>query len=276
MPPEVVDVALGALRLAMLFVTALFLPVMLQLLFLFIAGWAFRRLAEHVAPNIATLLDLIGVPIHESLDAVGCLVTFCGVAAIKPLIDETGDAFVESKRVNIFGRVVVSAAPLFGGALVLWLTATYVIPGFGAATAAPPQLDLESAASPGTVVRESMDYLGRFLQTAYQNLSGLQWYNWRTYVGLYIALSVGIGIAPSSVDLKILIAALPLAALLVLGVFVLLTLSGDVETKFAAVQQGLWPPLLRFSTAVTYAFVLTSLGVFVFLPLRLVQKARED
>ncbi len=37
----------------------------------------------------------------------------------------------------------------------------------------------------------------------------------------------------------------------------------------------MWPSLLRFSTAVTYAFVLTSLGVLIFLPLRLLQKTRE-
>ena len=137
--------------------------------------------------------------------------------------------------------------------LVLWLTAVYIIPGFEAPTVSPPQLDLESAASLGTVLQETMDYLAQFLQTAYQKLPGLQWDNWRTYVGLYIAFSVGIGIAPSDADLKIMLGALPLAALLVLGLFTLLYLSGDVEATFVTLQQVLWPPLLKFSTAITYA-----------------------
>jgi len=161
------------------------------------------------------------------------------------------------------------------GVLVLWLTAAYIIPGFEAPTIPPPQLDLESAASFGTVLRETMDYLAQFLQTAYQKLPGLQWDSWRTYVGLYIAFSAGIGIAPSSADLRILIGALPVAILLILGLFALLYLSGDVEATFVTLQQALWPALLKFSTAVTTAFVLASLGVLIFLPLRLLQKARE-
>jgi len=274
-PPELLDTAAGALRLAVLFFTALFLPVMLQLLLLFAAGWAFRGLAYRVSSTIATLLDLIGVPIHELSHALGCIVTLCGVAAIKLLIDELGYAFVQPKRLNFLGRIVVSLAPLFAGVLVLWLTAAYIIPGFETPTVSPPQLDLESAGSLGTVLRETMDYLGKFLRTAYQKLPGLQWDNWRTYVGLYIALSAGIGIAPSDADLKIMLGALPLAALLILGLFALLYLSGDAEATFDALQQALWPPLLKFSTAVTYAFVLTSLGILIFLPLRLLQTARE-
>jgi hypothetical protein len=273
-PPELLDTTLSALRLAIGFVTALFLPVMLQLLLLFVAGWAFRGLAYRVS-TIATLLDVIGVPIHELSHALGFLLTFCGVASIKLLIDELGYAFVVPKRSNILGRIVASLAPLFGGVLVLWLAATYVIPGFEAPTVSPRQLDLNSVASLGTVLGESMAYLERFLRTAYLNLSGLQWGSWRTYVGLYIAFSVGIGIAPSTDDLKILRAALPLAALLILGLFALLYLSGDAETVFVTLQQSLWPSLLRFSTAVTYAFVLTSLGMLIFLPLRLLQKVRE-
>lgn len=275
MPPELLDTAFDVLRLAVLFFTALLLPVMLQVVLLFSMGFAFKKLIYGASTTIATLLSLIGVPLHELFHALGCLLTFSGVAAIKLLIDELGYAFVSPKRSNVVGDIVTSLAPLFGGMLVLWLTATYIIPGFAMPTVEPPQLDLESAASLGAVLRASADYLGHFVRAAYENLPGLQWDSWRTYVGLYIALSVGIGIAPSTTDLKIFLAALPLSALLVLALFTLLYLSGDMESQFVAFQQGLWPYLLKFSTAVTYAFVLTSLGMFIFLPLRLFKAIRE-
>ena len=275
MPPELLDTAAGALRLAVLFFTALFLPVMLQVLLLFAAGLGFLMLAHKVARGVLTLLTLIGVPLHELSHALASLITLCGVAAIKLLSDEAEGAHVRPKRWNPVGRIVVSMAPLFGGMLVLWLTAVYIIPGFEATAVLPPQLDLESAASLGTVLREIMDYLVQFLLATYQKLPDLQWDNWRTYAGLYIALSVGIWIVPSGADLKILLGGLPFAILVILGLFALLYISGDAQATFATLQEALWPPLLKFATAVTTAFALASLGILIFLPLRLLQKARE-
>lgn len=272
MTEALVDTALGAMRLAILFTIALFLPVFIQLGLLFIAGWAFHGLVARVSFALASLFYLVGVPIHEFSHAIGFFFTLCGVAAIKPLIDELGFAFAAPKRNNPLGSIVASLAPLLGGALVLWLTAIYIIPGFEVPTIPPPQLDLESAASLGTIIRESIDYVGRFLEAAYQNLPHLEWDNWRTWIGLYIAFSVGIGIAPSSQDLKIFVAALPLAILFVLALFVVLYLSGDVESTFQTLQQVLLLPTLKFLTVVTYAFVLTSLGILVFLPLYLLKR----
>jgi hypothetical protein len=262
--------------MALLYGVALFLPVMLQLLLLFAAGRLFVTVVRGIASAVITLLVAIGTPLHELSHALACLVTFSGVAAIKLVSDEVSTASVTPKRWHVVSRVVAALAPLFGGTLVLWLTATYIIPGFAAPTIPPPQLDLESAASLGTVLREALDYLGRFVQTAYQNLPGLQWDNWRTYAGLYIAFSVGLGIAPSGQDLRIMITALPLATLLGVVAFALFHAVGDAEAQFAALQQGLWPHLLKFSTAVTYAFVLTSLGILVFLPLRLFSEVRRS
>jgi hypothetical protein len=273
--PELADTALEVLRLAGLYSVALFLPVFLQLLLLYVAGWLLRELVSGVSSIIGALLEAIGVPLHELLHAAAALLTLCGVSAIKLINDETGPGFVEPRRMNVFGRIGASLAPLIGGMLVLWLTATFIIPGFEMPTIEPPRLDLESAASLGTVLRMSVDYLGRFVQAAFENLPELQWDNWRTYVGLYIALSVGIGIAPSGQDFKVMLGALPVATFLAVGLFALLFFSGDIEAQFQSFQQGLWPYIFKFSTAVTYAFVLTAVGIVVFLPLRLIAKVRE-
>ena len=276
MSPDLIDTTLDVLRMALLYAVALFFPVMLQLVLLFAAGVLFVRVVRGIASAIITLLVAVGTPLHELSHALACLVTFTGVAAIKLVSDEAKGAHVKPKRANPLGGVAVSLAPLFGSTLVLWLTATYIIPGFETPTIAPPQLDLESAASLGMVLREALDYLGRFVQAAYEGLPGLQWGNWRTYAGLYIAFSVGMGIAPSKDDLMYMLAALPLSILLGVVVFAMFYIMGDAEAQFAAFQQGLWPHLLRFSTAVTYAFVLTSLGILVFLPLRLFSEVRRS
>jgi hypothetical protein len=275
MPPELLDTVVEAARLALLFFTALFLPIVLQLGLLFAIGWLFGKLLRHVHWTIAMLLLAIGIPLHELFHVISRLITFCGVAAVKLIIDELGVAFVIRKRSNVVGNVVSSLAPLLGGVLVLWLTAIYIIPGFEAPAIEPPQLDLEGAADLGTVLRESVDYLGRFVQSAYEGLPDLQWDNWRTYMGFYIAFSIGIAMAPSSTDLKIFLTALPVAAFLIVGLFTLLNLDGNVEGQFTVWQQALWPLVFQFSTAVTYAFVLTSVGILVFLPLSLFSALRR-
>lgn len=274
MSPEFLDTSLEVLRLAALYFVALLLPVFLQLLILYAAGWLFRTLVG-LSSLGGTILGALGVPLHELLHAAGTIVTLGKVSAIKLISDETGPGSVYSARENVFGTIISSLAPLIGGMLVLWLTAVHIIPGFEMPTIEPPRLDLESAASFGLVLRESVDYLGRFVQSAFENLPDLEWDNLRTYVGLYIALSVGISITPSRQDFKVMVGALPVATFLALSLFALLFFSGDIEAQFQSFQQGLWPHLLRFSTAVTYAFVLTSLGIVVFLPLRLFSRVRQ-
>jgi hypothetical protein len=267
MPAGVPDTALGAMRLAWLFVAALFFPLAVELLLLFAASWGLRRLAVYTSGFLASLLYLIGVPIHEFSHALAALLTLSGVAAIKPLPEASENAFVEAKRPNCLGKILISLAPLFGGLAVLWLTARFVIPGLAIPAVEAAQLDLTAAASSGTLLATTLDFLGRFLDTVLGNLPNLDWGNWRTYVGLYIAFSVGTALLPSTTDLKIFLAALPLALLAVLGVFVWLYLSGDVEARFLSLQQALLPHLLALSRVISYAFLLTTLGVVVFLPL---------
>lgn len=274
MPADVLETLLGALRLALMFFTGLFLPVLLQMVALFLAGRGLERLASRISPWISTALGLVGTPVHELSHALANLITLCGVTAITPLIDSSGQASVSTRRTNPLRNLIAPVAPLFGGTLVLWLTGLYVIPGLFVSTASLPQMNLDSAASLGTVLTETLQYLGRFLETVWRALPGLEWRNWRTYVGLYIALSVGAAIAPSSTDLKNLARSLPLILVVVVGLFVWLYVSGDAQSQFLLLQDRLVPHLLQFSTALTYAFILSVFGVLVFLPLRLWARLR--
>jgi hypothetical protein len=259
------DVALGALHLAVVFVVSFFLPILVQLLLLLAAGWALKALAERASLSIALLLSLIGVPIHEFSHAIGFLITFSGVAAIKPLFDELGYAFVAPRRPYCWGYLVASIAPLFGATAVLWLIAIYVIPDFSVTPVTYTEVDAATANWAATLTA-AMDYVDLVLRNAFSQLSTLQWGNWRTYLGLYIAISVAIGLAPSSVDWRIFFASLPLAVLLVLALFAWLYVSGDAVAQFQALKETVMPHLLTFSTVVMYAFVLTILGALIFLP----------
>jgi hypothetical protein len=274
MSADLLDTALQILRFALALSLALFLPLVLQLVLLYSVGWFFNSLVYLVLPPLGSLLSLIGTPVHELSHAVGGLITLCRIESIKLLGDQLGPGEVNLTRTNPLSRVVVSIAPLVGATLVLWLAARYVIPGFEVPIIASPQLDLESAASLGTVLHESLEYIGRFIQTLLHSLPRLEWGNWRTYVGLYIALSVGLGLAPSLQDLRILVAGLPVLLLVGLGLSALIYLTADAEATFRTLQGALVPLLLEFSTAATYAFLLTSLGIAVLLPLRILQKVR--
>jgi hypothetical protein len=259
---EVLDILLGALRFALLTVIVLFLPVIVQLLLLF---WASRILDKFVATisgTLYTLLNLVGTPIHEFSHAVGFLLTFSGVVALKPLLEPGIDAFAAPRKPPPLPlRGVPALAPLFGGILVLWLTARYVLPGFQVPEVALPVLELEDAATLGQVVTSTLDYMLRYASAVLQGLGALQWTNWRTYLGLYFAVSVGIGTAPSPPDVKYFVAALPVTLFLLYALFVPVYLLGDLEGRFVAVQQLLVPPLLAFSTVVIYALLLTLFGI---------------
>lgn len=266
MSPDWLETGLGALRLALLFVAALCFPLIVQLTLLFVASWALRGLVARTSGLIASLLYLVGVPIHEFSHALAALVTLTGILAIKPIFEAPEGAFVIYKRPYCWSNILISLAPFLGGLAVLWLTATFIIPGFEMPVVEATRLDLAGAASPGTLLAATLDFMGRFLETALGGLFDLDWSNWRTYVGLYVALSIGVALLPSTTDLKIFAGAVPLALLAVLGIFVWLYLSGDVEARFLALQEALLPPLLAFSRIVSYAFVLTVLGLVFFFP----------
>lgn len=273
MPPDLLEIALGALRLSVLFTLALFLPVLLQVALLLFAGWALNGLSWFFRP-VGSLLGLVGTPVHELSHAAASILTLCGVNAIKLLSDRASIAFVEAKRSHFAHGILFGLAPLLGGILVLWLVATHVIPGFEAPAVPPPQLDLDSAASLGAMLGEALDYLGRFVEACFGNLSAFRWDDWRTYLGLYVALSVATRTALSPSDRRNFLRGLPVALILIWIFCAVLYISGDVEGQFLALQEWLVPHLLNFSTVATSAFVLSIIGIIILLPLVLWRRLR--
>jgi hypothetical protein len=202
------------------FVTGLLLPILLQVTLLLLSIWALKRLVAGVSSTVILLLGLVGSPVHEFSHALASLLTSSRIDAITPLVGESWSASVAVKRSNVLTNLITPIAPLIGCTLVLWLTGAYVLPDFQASAVTPPHLGLESAASCCTVLRESLAYLGRFLETVYRAPPGFAWGERQTYLGLYVAVTVGTGIAPSSADLKIWAKSLQIALLLFIGLVI--------------------------------------------------------
>jgi hypothetical protein len=263
---DVLGLLLGALRLALLTLAVLLLPFLLQLLLLFGTSLLFHEIIKRLSYILTILLHLVGTAIHEFSHAIGLLITFSGVAAIRLLADPYGSTFYR-KEPGLAVRVIVPIAPLFGGIVALWLTARYILPGFDLSAVAPPTVDQEMAASPGSTLAVTWDMLVYSFKTVLAQLQALPWDNWRTYVGLYIAVSVGVGLALSPGDVKDFLAALPVSLILFYGLFVGVYLLGDVATLFPSVMGKLLPPLARLTMIITTALLLTLLGLFLCIPL---------
>jgi hypothetical protein len=243
MSPEQTGPALEMVLLSSAFAVALFLPLVLELFLVYVAGWAFFKIVRQVSPALVSWLGLIGSPVHELSHALACLLTLSSVRVVKLLGDRVGPGFVIPKRPNFLTRIIAGLAPLLGGTLVLWLTAVYIIPGFQVPTLVPPQLNLEGAVTLAAVVKASVGYVAQLAQTALRSLPYLQWENWRTYLGLLIAFSVALGLAPSPKDLGSLATGLPIAIALGLLLVVLVSLSGNTAAILEALQQTLLPLL---------------------------------
>jgi hypothetical protein len=258
------------LRLTLVLVVALFLPLLLQLLLLLVMGNAFFYLVWRSGGKVGYLLELVGTPVHEFSHAIAVLITLGGVLAVKPLSDEASTGFVQPRRGNPLEGVLAGLAPLFGGLAMLWLTGRYVIPQFEVPAVALPQFDMD-AMTIGSVTVEILRFLASYFEAALRGLLSLPWGEWRTYAGLYIVLSVCMGLAPSAQDLKIFRRSLPVVLLALVAVVGLVYWLGDAATWFERLQAGLLPHLVGFSAAAGMAFTLTFFGLLLFLPFLLVQ-----
>ncbi len=275
MTPDLAHILVEILRLTLVMAVALFLPLLIQLYLLLILGATFRKLAHKTAHRLADFLELVGVVIHEFSHAAVALITLARVHAVKPLFDGKHDASVQFSGGNLLTSVLGGLAPLFGGLTTLWLIGHYVIPDFEIPAVALPTFDLTTMTL-GSMVVEILRFLGKYFEAVFRGLLHLPWSQWRTYAGLYFALSVSSCIAPSSVDLRLVKRALPAVLGVLILVVSLVYVLGDVSHWFEAVQARLLPRLLGFSTMVGTAFALTFFGMLLFLPFRVMRSLRVE
>jgi len=219
----------------------------------FCAGLALSCLTGHlwirIAGRVYPVIVLPGVIVHELSHAAGCLVT--GATITRMTLFDVGRARVEHSRprIPVVGQAVISLAPVAGGILVMWGLCVLVAPAqpFGL-----PSLPVAVSATPegiGAFVQETATPVVR-LVSGY--LAGLDYGRVRTYVYLYLLISVAITWGPSRQDLRNALISLAGCA----GLLVILHLAAAALDREASLRQSTVDITLPVVTFVVSTLVL--------------------
>lgn len=264
---------LAIVQLEMLFIAGLLLPLLVQLLVLYLASralWVFTQ--RFFGRWLWLTLALVGVPVHELSHAVAFLLTGAGIRRVvlfapRGLPEYAGatGVVVPARPPSALSRIVSSVAPFFGCSLAAWLTLRSLLPGFGATQAVMPSLSSDLTIS--GLFQALLNTLTAYWQGLGQAFIRLQWTDWRTYLAIYLSASLGLGAAPSAEDLKIFFPALAGLLVVLLPVFALLWVLGDPEAVLATTQTALSVPMQAIGSALSYATAFTLIVLVVLLAL---------
>ena len=151
-----------------------------------ISGYLHRSLAS-ASRTLYIVLMLPGTIIHEISHAVIALLMGARITdfSIIPSGNTLGHVEYTAPKIPLIGNAAISIAPLIGCPAILLLISRY----FGMHFDFPPG---------------SFDILAetRFLlDGTFSFITGLDYLNWKTYVFLYLAMTLGAGAAPSKTDI---------------------------------------------------------------------------
>jgi hypothetical protein len=161
------------------------LPLLAIALYL-ISEYLHRSLSS-ASKTLYVVLMLPGTIVHESSHAVVALLTGARITdfSIMPSGNTLGHIEHTAPKIPLIGNAAISIAPLIGCPAILLLISRY----FGVHFDFPP----------GTfdILMET-----RFLlEGIFSFITGLDYSDWKTYVFLYLALTLGAGAAPSKTDI---------------------------------------------------------------------------
>ncbi len=268
---------LTVLRIEALFVLALFLPLLVQLVALYLVSralWGFTR--RFFGRGLWLVLALIGVPVHELSHATAFILTGAGVQRVVLFaprgLPEYGGAtgvVVPRRSPSTLSRLIASVAPFFGCSLAAWLVLRVLLPGLALShpAAALTLADLEITGLGQTAIGVLSGYL-RGLVGAFTQLA---WNDWRTFLALYLAASLGMGAAPSAEDFRRFFPAMLGLLVLLLPIFAAIQVFGNAETTLATTRAVLDGLIIPVGSALNYAtlFALTALlALMALAPLR--------
>ncbi len=161
------------------------LPLLAIALYL-ISEYLHRSLAS-ASKTLYVVLMLPGTIVHECSHAIVALLTGARITdfSVMPSGNTLGHIEYTAPKIPFVGNAAISIAPLIGCPAILLLISRY----FGVHFDFPP----------GTfdILLET-----RFLlEGTFSFITGLDYLNWKTYVFLYLALTLGAGAAPSKTDI---------------------------------------------------------------------------
>ncbi|MCE8423491.1 MAG: hypothetical protein J5U17_04405 [Candidatus Methanoperedens sp.] len=162
-----------------------FIPLQAIALYL-ISGYLHRSLSS-ASKNLYVVLMLPGTIVHEFSHAVVALLMGARITkfSVIPSGDTLGHVEYTAPKIPLIGNAAISIAPMIGCPAILLLISCY----FGVHFKSPP-------ASFDILVESRF-----FIDGTLSFITGLDYLNWKTYVFLYLALTLGAGAAPSKTDI---------------------------------------------------------------------------
>jgi hypothetical protein len=159
----------------------------LQAIVLYLISEYLHRSLSYGSKTLYVILMLPGTITHELSHAVVALLMGSRITefSVIPSGDTLGHVEYTVPKIPLIGNAAISIAPLIGCPAILLLISGY----FGA------HFDFQSG---------SFDILAetRFLiDGTFSFITGLDYLNWKTYVFLYLAMTLGAGAAPSKTDI---------------------------------------------------------------------------
>ncbi|MFA5052403.1 MAG: hypothetical protein WC544_05100 [Patescibacteria group bacterium] len=150
------------------------------------------------------LITWPGVVAHEASHLVACLLTFTKVTRVSffhPQGETLG--FVEHERThNPLKKVFISAAPLIGVSVVLWLIVRWLWPDAYLVQLQSLHVATVDFSSFQHFFSFSSEYFRGMVHNVQNFLQAFQGDQWQTYVGIYLLIGLGSHAAPSREDLK--------------------------------------------------------------------------
>ncbi len=268
-------------KVELLFIGALFFPLILQLIVLTIVSrllWNFTH--RQFGYWVWVAFALVGVPIHELSHALAFWATGAGVSkmvlfAPRGLPEHNGatGVVIPKRKPSNFSLLIASIAPLFGCTLLAWLVLVLLIPDFVSAEGLSTlQIEDLNNINLGAAVLATF---GAYFTSLFETLISINWLDWRTYLALYLAASLGMGAAPSNTDLKYFFPACLLALLFLFPVFAFIVLRDNAEQALLLLQNAVGQATLSVSVAVNYATLFALIALVVLWVVSLFHKGKR-
>ena len=159
----------------------------LQAIVLYLISEYLHRSLSLASKTLYVVLMLPGTIVHEISHAVVALLMGARITkfSVIPSGDTLGHVEYTAPKIPLIGNAAISIAPLIGCPAILLLISRY----FGVHFDIPP--------ASFDILAESRFLLDGTLSF----ITGLDYLNWKTYVFLYLALTLGAGAAPSKTDI---------------------------------------------------------------------------
>jgi len=221
-----------------------------------LSAYAVDRIWAGVVGQGYRIFMIPGVVVHELSHAAACLVVGAKISRITVFDPEGGSVVHSEPRVPVIGKPIVSMAPIFGCGFALWLCWW----------ALGPRVTLADLPAHVTFTKAGLAAFTRGVvdvaEDALRIFTKSDWRSWRTYVFIYLSVTLAISLCPSRRDFRN--AALGLVAM-GLGVWI-----ADLAARAAGRKPGLadilvepiWP-FVTFVVGMLMFVLAVSTGVWI-------------